>query len=371
MKKRKIFLLMLVTALLFTACTSKDHEKDASNKKEDFILVTDMLGREVEVPANAEKFVNIGVGCLRLYTYAGPLDKLVGVENVEHGDTTDMPFSKVNSDIFLNLPLIGEGGPAGDADTEQLLNVGPDVIFTTYATEKAQVDGLQEKTGIPVIALSYGDLGDIFSEEIYTSIGLVGKVTGNEEKAKKAIDTLEAYKQDLIDRTKGISDEGKPTVYVGGLGNKGARGIESTRGNHVIFNVLHAKNVVDQAGKDGSLIIDKEILLEWDPDYIFLDLTGLHLVQEDYGVNPNFYESLQAVANDNLYAQLPYNKQTVNIDTAIADAYYIGTVLYPEQFSDIDIAVKTDEIYTNLLGKPFYEQMIEDGREFGKIKLGQ
>ena len=35
---------------------------------------------------------------------------------------------------------------------------------------------------------------------------------------------------------------------------------------------------------------------------------------------------------------------STNIDTVIANAYYIGKVLYPDEFRDIDPAEKADEI---------------------------
>ena len=54
-------------------------------------------------------------------------------------------------------------------------------------------------------------------------------------------------------------------MYVGGLGSRGAHGIESTRANYALLNVINADNVVDETGESGSVMIDKEKLLEWDP----------------------------------------------------------------------------------------------------------
>lgn len=60
-------------------------------------------------------------------------------------------------------------------------------------------------------------------------------------------------------------DSEKPSVYVGGLGARGTHGIESTQGNYSLFNAVNAKNVVDETGQTGSIMIDKEKLIEWDP----------------------------------------------------------------------------------------------------------
>ncbi len=66
---------------------------------------------------------------------------------------------------------------------------------------------------------------------------------------------------------------------------------------------------------------------------------------------------------------MPYNFYTTNIETAMADAYYLGKVLYPEKFKDIDTQKKADEIYKLLLGKELYSQMADNFGGFKKIIL--
>lgn len=94
------------------------------------------------------------------------------------------------------------------------------------------------------------------------------------------------------------------------------------------------------------------------------------MFKEDYKNNPKLYDSLSDVKDEKLHVQLPSVSLRTNLETAIADTYYIGTVLYPETFSDIDPLTKADEIYVNFLGKPFYSQMVKDYRDFGNIKWG-
>lgn len=60
-----------------------------------------------------------------------------------------------------------------------------------------------------------------------------------------------------------------------------------------------------------------------------------------------------------LYAFLPYNAYTTNIETAIADAYFIGKTLYPDRFVDIDPAAKADEVHRALLGTGVYRQTVD------------
>jgi iron complex transport system substrate-binding protein len=104
---------------------------------------------------------------------------------------------------------------------------------------------------------------------------------------------------------------------------------------------------------------------------IFIDQGGFAAVVEDYQKNTVFYESLSAVRAGKVYVQLPYNYYSTNIDTAIADAYYLGKILYPVAFADVEPEQKADEIYQTLLGQPVYAQMAADFGGFGELKLGE
>jgi len=381
--KQRLFSLLLLLALLITACAPAAAPTQApaptlaklaptEPPAIQEITVTDMLGRTVTLPAPAKRVVAIGPGALRLYVYAGILDYVVGVEGMETGDVSGKPYMLANPDL-AKLPVIGQGGPNNAPDAEKLLTVTPDVIFSTYATDAAAADELQAQTGVPVVALSYGGFGitSIFGEKIQNSLLLIGQVIGDTSKAEQANIFIQQAQADLEKRTKDILDADKPSVYVGGLGAKGTHGIESTQGQYALLDVIHAKNVVDETGKSGSVMIDKEKLLEWNPDLLFIDQGGYAAVLEDYQKNPDFYKALSAVQNGQVYSQLPYNYYSTNIDTAIADAYFLGKTIYPEAFADVDPTQKADEIYLALLGKALYALMAEKFGEFGALKLGE
>ncbi len=330
--------------------------------------VTDLAGRSVEVAIPAERITAIGPGALRLVCYAGAADKVVGVENVEKQWPAGRPYIMAYPEL-KELPVIGQGGADSSPDPEKLISVDPDVIFVAYLVDAAKADELQQQTGIPVVVLSYGQLGT-FDEELLESIRLVGEITGNPERAGEVVDYIEGCREDLRSRTEGIPAEGKPRVYVGGVGFKGTHGIESTQADFPPLSAIHAVNVADETGKKGSVMVDKEKLLAWDPDIIFIDEGGLAMVREDYAKNPGYYRALKAFREGRVYGYLPYNYYTTNVDTALADAYFMGKVVFPHAFEDVDPAAKADEIYEFLLGKPLYEDMARDYGGFQPLDLG-
>jgi iron complex transport system substrate-binding protein len=370
MKPPSFTVLSLVVLALLVLCGCSPGAQTGGEQ----VTVTDLLGREVSIPATVDQVIAIGPGALRLYVYAGNLEYVVGVEQIEVDRPTGRPYLLANPEL-ADLPVIGQGGPNNAPDPEKILTVAPDVIFSTYATDAAAADELQTKTGIPVVVISYGTIGfgttAIFGDAVQDSLRLIGDITGQPEKAQAAVDFIVLAQQDLEDRTRDIPDADKPSVYVGGLGARGAHGIESTQGHYALLDVIHARNVVDETGESGSIMIDKEKLLAWDPDFLFIDQGGFAAVVEDYQKNPVFYESLSAVRNGKVYAQLPYNYYNTNIDTAIADAYYLGKVLYPAAFADVEPEGKADEIYQALLGRPVYAQMAAAFGGFKPLNLGE
>lgn len=349
--RKKIISLVIITLLClsFSGCTKVMPKGD--------ITIIDALGRNVLVPQGAEKFVCIGPGCLRLYTYVGDINKLVGVEDIEK-DVIGRSYIMAYPEL-ADFNKIGPGGPNNAPDAEKLLIRDPDVIFTTYNSDAASVDQLQQKTGIPVVALSYGEIA-VFDTMVDKSIEIIGQVTGEKDRAKEIIDYFAEIKLDLENRVKDLKNEDKPSVYLGAQSMRGAHGIESTSGNFSLFNAIGARNVVDEAGIKQYVMLDKEALLEMDPEIIFIDAAGLSLVQEDYKTNSSFYKGLQAFKNDKVFLQLPYNYYSTNIDIALADTYYIGKVLYPEHFSDIDPIKKFNEITKKLLRKDLYDSIATD-----------
>jgi iron complex transport system substrate-binding protein len=329
--------------------------------------VRDMVGREVILSKTQERIICISPGTLRLILYVGGKDKVVGVEDMEKANPKTRPYWIVNSELH-NLPSIGPGGPNTinkEPDLEKVLAVNPDVIFITYM-DRDKADALQKKINIPVIVLSYGPFGT-FNETVYDSIRLVGRILDKQERASAVVHFIEEAQKDLGARVKGIPDDQKPSVYIGGIGFKGTHGIESTETIYAPFEWVKARNIAVSAGKKGHLFVDKEKLLTWNPDIIFIDSGGNELVRQDYVKKFDFYNGLRAFKNRRVHILQSFNWYMTNLGTVVADAYTVGKILYPKPFSDVNPEDKADQIYDFLLGKPVYEQMAQNFGRLGQI----
>lgn len=276
------------------------------------------------------------------------------------------PYTLVNPN-YESMAQIGQGGSGGIVPfDEEIINLMPDIIFVV--ADYTQADELQEKTGIPVVAVANPGL---FDGVMNDSITLLGQVLGKEDRAEEINSYMDAAQEDLNNRTKDIPDESKPSVYNGGLNFKGKHGFDGTSANYGPFVAINANNVTDQTGQSGAFSVDLEQVLVWNPDIIFLNPENMDLVNEQYAQNPDFFNSLQAVQNKQVYSQLAYNNNYTNIEIALADAYYAGTVIYPDAFSDINIDEKADEIFEFLLGQRIYSQYVDKGQGFGPLTIGE
>ena len=57
-------------------------------------------------------------------------------------------------------------------------------------------------------------------------------------------------------------------------------------------------------------------------------------------------------------------------ELAIADAYYAGSIIYPEAFADVDFNAKAEEIFNTMIGMDYLKILDDNGYGFGPITIG-
>ncbi|MGI6000874.1 MAG: iron ABC transporter substrate-binding protein [Candidatus Merdisoma sp.] len=379
MKKRKALACLLALGMLAGAAgcgqsaqngdtaaeDTQSAETDAAETAAGTRLITDSEGREVEIPEKVESIVCLNVGALRYTCYMQAQDLVIGVEDYEKEQSISRGYNYVNFELFQDLPVVGNNG---EHYPEEIISADPDVIVMS-AYDDSDADSLQEKTGIPVVVVPGSD--SMMDEGAYETFRIMGELYGKEDRAQELLDYMDSIKEDLETRTADVAEEDKLTAYVAGVSYKGAHGFEGTEAGYGPFAAINAKNLADETGQTGPFDIDLEQVLAWDPDVIFVDFNGLNLVNEDYASNPEYYEQLTAVQEGRVYSQISFRSSASNLDTALADTYYAASVLYPEQFADVDPEEKAAEIFEMLLGENFYEDLKANGYEFRQITIGE
>lgn len=211
MGRKRIAALCAAAALILTsACSTSEEpsgavgnsasgveistESTASSSNDALRTVTDSLGREVEVPARVETVATQG-SAARNVIYAGGLDKIVAVTETDQGPDVGAPYKYAGREIFEDLPVTGPGGPAQTTYEESLIEVDPDLMVTTWS-DPAMLDQIQDRTGVPVIAVSdpapdYSAFSEVNAEMIL----LLGELLGTEEQSQALVDKIQEWEK--------------------------------------------------------------------------------------------------------------------------------------------------------------------------------
>jgi len=340
------------------------------------VTVTDMIGREVTViPGSYTRVVCIGAGALRMYSYIGDVNLLAGVEDIDNTtlserpmmfDSVARPYILAYGDVFNTLPSCGVGGPmAQAAEAEKILSCNPDIVISEFEdVEKS--DALQEQLGVPVITLSAGSKG-VFDDKFYGSMSLLGKVFGEEEKAAQLVTYVQDEAAAISARVADIPEEEKPSVYICGLGNWGTTDHLMTAENYVSFEIAGVKNVLKDLGIQGIGPIEEEKFVELGEqmDIIIMDAAAVKNIKPLYAEDPTMFDTCKAWTEGEVYLEMAYNAYYTNYEIALINTWFIAKTVYPEQFADIDLTAKTNEVTKQFLGEELADAIFACPSSFG------
>lgn len=351
--------------------------------------VTDVWNRQVEIPYEVKSIICLGSMAPRFAAYLGVTDMMIAAEDADiEAMSVRRDYSPVYHDVLKGLPSAGPGGGSGENNgyAERIIELQPDVILAGFNEDGAEE--LQRQTGIPVVSVRYRTQGFI-DDGFHRAMRVFAETAGAQERCEEVLAYVDSCREDLTGRTKDIADREKPRAYTGAVTFNGRHGFAFTYVNFPAFTAVNAVNVADEflenrtkeaadtAARTGTAYIgsdgfeaDLEQIIRWDPDIIFLDPGNMDLVNDEYNRNPGFFESLRAVGEGQVYTMPSSNSAGPNITYLLINAYYAGTVLYPERFADIDLRKKAGEIMEKMLGEDFFDEMEEGGLYYGTIRIG-
>jgi len=341
--------------------------------------IRDATGKILKIAAKVDRVICSGAGCLRLLTYLQAHDRIVAVDSIERrGSPVDArPYAIANPQL-KTYPVFGEFRGWDNPELIAGLRPQPQIIFKIAGGRGQDPGGLQKKTSIPVVVLEYGNLTN-GRKRLDKTLRLIGKVMEKSERAEKVIAYFDALESDLKKRTIDLPTDRRHMCYIGGLAHSGPHGLQSTDPSFAPFVFTNARNVVGESIGDvlSHAVVAKEQILAWDPEFIFLDSSTLRLQAGanalDQLRNDTVYQSLSAVRKRHVYGLFPSSSYNQNYDAVFANAYYVGKVLYPERFADVDPLAMAEEISTFLNGGPAFAALNEElgALAFNRIEIQQ
>ena len=341
-KKVKVIILLLVVLVIAGLAThmflTPSTVETVGSKN-----VTDMIGRNVEIPASVSNVVATSPPMTTVLYMIAP-DKLKAV----NFQWTDDEMEYVPSQ-YHNLPVVGGWYGTQDGSYEEFIASEPDIVIESIDEggdgDASTVAERQEKFGtIPVIAVN--DTTNV--EKICGSITFMGEVVGAEDKAQQLNDFNNKYLDIVHDKSSKLSDSDKVKVYYA-QGDDGLQTNPSHSTHGQLIDLVGGVNVADsvaQGNTTSGVQVSMEQVISWNPDKIITN-------------DPEFYAKvysdsnwgkIDAVKNHEVYLspQSPFKW----FDRPVGANMIIGVpwtakVLYPDDYKDINMMDATKEFYSN------------------------
>lgn len=333
MKKVLAVILALLLLLSAAGCAAAP-----GGSKNETVTFTDSCGREVTLPKTITKIAPSGGVATMLMAILAPEAMVCVAETPDANQLQYLPAQ------LATLPATGQlYGGKSTINLEELLKAAPQVIIDLGDKKgdmTADLDALQEQTGIPVIFLE-ADLDSMAAA--FRSLGtLLGKTERAEALASFIDETLAMAAANSAAIPEGERVSVMHTSGASGLNTNAAGSIHAT-----VLDVVGAVNAVvveDVSGKAGGNPIDMEQLYNFDPQCIIMTSDAPY---DDLAAADGPWAELSAVKNDAYYQipALPYNWMGVPPSiNMVLGIWWLGNLLYPNVY-DYDMTAKAQDIF--------------------------
>jgi iron complex transport system substrate-binding protein len=155
-------------------------------------VVTDEVGRKVELPDSPQRIISLAPSITETLFALGLEGRIAGV--------TD----------YCNFPEAAKQKPhiGGiiNPNLERIIALKPDLLLVTTEANKAEILTQMAKFQIPVFATSPRSI-----EGVFQSIRLLGEATGTQDRAQELVNQLQARRQHVLDKVKGLN---RPRVLI-------------------------------------------------------------------------------------------------------------------------------------------------------------
>ncbi len=352
MKKRfiSLFIVIMMIASLLVGCGEPAIKGEVNSSAG--TEITDMAGRNIILPSKVEKVFSTGaVGTILVYSL-NP-DKMVGWNyDLREGE------KRFIDERYHDLPNLGGSGKES-MNVEEMLKIDPDVLIamgTIDDTLVSQIDEMEKQTGKPIVIL------DEDINKLDQAYEVLGKVMGEEEKAKELGEYCKNTLEDIDKNVSKIAEEDKVGIYYA----EGPNGLQTEpvgSWHAEVIEIVGGKNVVqvEVKGSKGKAEISIEQLLSWNPDIIISwdDERGGYY--SGISKDPT-WKDINAVKDGEVYEipNKPFNwfdrPPSVN---RILGAKWLGNLLYPDVFV-YDMREEVKEFYDKFYHYQLTEEEIDE-----------
>lgn len=305
------------------------------------ITVTDMAGRTVTLPSEIKKVVTLGsVAVLNALILGLGKEETIANSLPPNFRTGRWKYQILFAPHMMEKPMVGD---QKGTNVEEVLKVKPDVVL---AMDKANVD-LMEQNGINAIYLSWTQ-----PEDVKICMELLGTIFDEKVRAEEYVKYFDSTIKKVSDVAAQIpQDQKKTALYM----------TAALTQPHKIADwwITTAGGIspTDNGRKEEVFQFSPEDLLKWNPDVIIVATPkDLKDISEDAR-----YANIKAVKNKQMFVA-PMGIHTWanrGIETPMT-VLWMATVMYPEKFSNLEIAKESKAFYDKFFNYKVTEDEVKE-----------
>jgi iron complex transport system substrate-binding protein len=254
-KLSALFLILLLTIGALAACgeqkeTAKNEGNSSSEQKGEEtafpVTIKDALDNEVTIDAKPEKIVSLIPSNTEIAFALGLGEQVVGVSDFDNYPEEAQAKEKIGG-MEINI--------------EKIISLQPNLVLA-HASAMNGTEGLQQLRDAGLTVLVINDAQKF--EQIYDSIAMIGKATGENKKADELIKSMQDKLAEIKAKAAEIKEKKKVFVEVSPAPEVFTTGKNTFMDD--MITLINAENIAND--QEGWIKIDQEVMIERNPDVI-------------------------------------------------------------------------------------------------------
>lgn len=333
-----ILVLGLVLPLAFSSVLAED---GSGNKT---IQITDDRGRTIDVPYPCERIVFLVENAMNTMYAVGGAGNISGIGDIWMPEQREPFFRAIDPSFDQKIRISKEGGMV---NLETLATANPQlVVLWSVDWDDDVTKSIEENLNVP----TYGVFIDS-TDDLHRQAEVFGKIIGNESRAAKVIDIMEAYEKKVTNVTSVISETDRPKVYWMWGDVLGTAGLNSTANE--LIEKAGGVNVMNYWSNETRTLehptLNLESLVQLNPDVIYMWYnTNLDPSDVISGKDFEGWKDINAVKNGKVFEvqnPLIFDFHTPRYPLALM---IMAKDINPDKFQDLDLDAEIDNMFVDL-----------------------
>ncbi len=324
------------------------------------VTITDHADRTVTVPTDPKKVAILDIYPLPslLTVYLNSADSIVAMEPVSMNAAKAGILSQLYPDILnVNTDIMN----GDDVNMEALAALQPDVVFYN-AAKKDEAQQLED-AGLTAVGISATKFNYDAIKTYQEWMSLLDQIYPDYagKRGTQAGDYASQVYNDVQDKVKDVTDKQK-VLFLYQYDDTAMVTSSSKFFGQWWCDAVGAANVAQDVPADNmNAKITMEQVYEWNPDVIIITNFTKTTPDDLYNnaIGSDDWSSVKAVQDKRVY-KMPlgvYRTYTPGIDTPLT-LEWLAQAVYPDLFSDVDVASDVRDYYNKLFGVTLTDDQI-------------